>query len=72
MLLDQIRDGVYMNLGIRGEAAEKDDAFCMTLTLPMTSSLGVRVPGSKYMLVIMDRNSVTRLPNTFRLQGIGD
>lgn len=70
ILKDKIREGVMKELGINEEAAEKDSAFFLSLTVPQGSQLGVRVPSSNYMLVITDEESITRLPESFRLQGL--
>lgn len=71
-LREMIEPGVMQELGISGEAAEKDDAFSMTLTVRQASQLGVKVPSGNYTLVVTDKSSITRLPESFRLQGLGE
>lgn len=68
MLRDQISEKIFTELGIKPDAAETDDALSLSLTVPMSSQLGMRVPSSNYMLVITEKKSITRLPESFRLQ----
>ncbi len=70
MFKEKIKDGVFTELGIKPDAAATDDALSFSLTVPMSSQLGMRVPGTNYTLIITEKESITRLPESFRLQGL--
>ena len=67
IILDRIEKEVYETLGISEDAKQKDEVLKIGLLVRRESSMGIRVPGSHYTLVITDQGSVTRVPEQIRI-----
>ena len=61
--IDQIKEDIRKELGIR-----EITPVYMTFIVRQTAQLGVMVPAACYTLVIVERDAITRLPESFIIQ----